>query len=87
MNMTSFPYYNVMAKAPAANITDQIASDYWLESGNYLNFDYLTVGWNIPRAKMVALYQQFAHLYVGEQSRHNNELQRTDSDDQQLCRQ
>ena len=51
MNMTSFPYYNVMAKAPAANITDQIASDYWLESGNYLNFDYLTVGWNIPVQK------------------------------------
>lgn len=48
MNMTSFPDYNVMADAPAANITDQTATDYWLESGNYLNFDYLTIGWNVP---------------------------------------
>ena len=51
MNMTSFPYYNVMTEAPKANITDQVASDYWLERGDYLNFDYLTVGWNLPIRK------------------------------------
>ena len=48
MNMTSFPDYNVMAKAPGMNIKDQIATDYWLERGDYLNVDYLTIGWNIP---------------------------------------
>lgn len=47
MNMSSFPDYNVMAKAPAQNIKDQTATDYWLERGDYLNFDYLTVGWNV----------------------------------------
>ena len=48
MNMSSFPDYNVMPQAPVQNIKDQTATDYWLEKGDYLNFDYLTVGWNIP---------------------------------------
>jgi TonB-linked SusC/RagA family outer membrane protein len=48
MNMGAFPSYNVMNEAPARNINDQTATDYYLESGDYLNFDYLTVGWNIP---------------------------------------
>lgn len=47
MNMSSFPDYNVMKKAPATNIKDQRATDYWLEKGDYLNFDYLTIGWNV----------------------------------------
>lgn len=51
MNMTSFPAYNVMEGAPEANIADQTATDYWLESGDYLNFDYVTVGWNVPVKK------------------------------------
>ena len=51
MNMTSFPAYNVMEGASEANIADQTATDYWLESGDYLNFDYVTVGWNVPVKK------------------------------------
>lgn len=47
-NLSSFPDYNVMKGAPERRIVDQNVSDYWLESGNYLNFDYLTVGWNAP---------------------------------------
>ena len=47
----SFPDYNVMAAAPQRNIYDQTATDYWLENGNYVNFDYLTIGWNIPLKK------------------------------------
>ena len=55
MNMASFPSYNVMKEAPARNIQDQTATDYWLENGNYLNFDYLTVGWNVPvRSKYIS---------------------------------
>jgi hypothetical protein len=46
--MSSFPEYNVMKKAPETNIKDQVATDYWLERGDYLNFDYLTLGWNVP---------------------------------------
>ena len=48
MNMNSFPDYNILKKAPAANIHDLTATDYWLESGDYVNIDYLTVGWNVP---------------------------------------
>lgn len=48
MNMGSLPYYNVFADAPQANIVDQTVTDYWLEKGDYLNIDYVTVGWNVP---------------------------------------
>ena len=48
MNMGSFPEYNVLAEAPIRNIKDQTATDYWLESGDYLNIDYITVGCNLP---------------------------------------
>lgn len=51
MNMNSFPDYNVMQGAPGKNIQDQTATDYWLEKGDYINFDYLTVGWNMPLGK------------------------------------
>ena len=51
MNMGSFPDYNVMKEAPEKRIKDQTATDYWLENGDYINFDYLTVGWNIPLGK------------------------------------
>lgn len=56
MNMNSLPDYNVLTEAPARNIHDLTATDYWLESGNYVNFDYLTVGWNVPIKK-----QRFLH--------------------------
>ena len=48
MNMASFPDYNVMKGAPEKNIHDQTITDYWLERGDYLNIDYLTLGWNVP---------------------------------------
>ena len=48
MNMSNFPDYNVFAEAPTRNIVDQNVTDYWLERGDYLNFDYLTIGWNTP---------------------------------------
>jgi hypothetical protein len=48
MNMQSLPNYNVMAGAPEENIHDQTISDYWLENGDYVNIDYLTVGWTVP---------------------------------------
>jgi hypothetical protein len=54
MNMNSLPGYNVLADAPARAIYDQTATDYWLERGDYLNIDYVTVGWNVPvRSKYI----------------------------------
>ena len=54
MNMLSLPNYNVMQGAPEMNIQDQTISDYWLERGDYVNIDYLTIGWNVPlRTKYV----------------------------------
>ncbi len=53
MNMGGFPEYNVLSDAPQQNIHDQTATDYWLEKGDYLNFDYVTVGWNIPITRVM----------------------------------
>ena len=48
MNMNILPDYNVMEEAPRQMIKDQTATDYWLEDGDYINFDYLTVGYDVP---------------------------------------
>lgn len=48
MNLGALPYYNVLAKAPEADIYDQKVTDYWLENGDFLNIDYITLGYNIP---------------------------------------
>ena len=56
MNMRIFPDYNVMEGAPQTNIKDQTATDYWLESGNYVNFDYVTAGWNVPLREGIRKY-------------------------------
>ena len=54
MNMLSLPNYNVMQGAPEMNIQDQDISDYWLEDGDYVNIDYVTIGWNVPlRSKYI----------------------------------
>ena len=49
--MDIFPDYNVLREAPSLNIQDQTATDYWLEKGDYINFDYLTIGWDVPLGK------------------------------------
>lgn len=48
MNVDIFPDYNILKNAPSRNIQDQTATDYWLEKGDYINFDYINVGWNVP---------------------------------------
>lgn len=53
-SMACFPDYNVFKDAPKKNIIDQRVSDYWLEKGDYLNFEHLTIGYNVPlRSKLV----------------------------------
>ena len=48
MNLAALPFYNVLAEAPAKGIMDQSVSDYWLERGDYVNIDYITIGWRVP---------------------------------------
>ena len=47
-NMSIFPDYNVLKGAPEKNIIDQNVSDYWLEKGDYVNIEHITIGYNIP---------------------------------------
>ena len=47
-NRSSFPDYTVLKGAPQKHIGDQRVSDYWLEKGNYLNLEHLTIGYNVP---------------------------------------
>ncbi|MBQ7440450.1 MAG: SusC/RagA family TonB-linked outer membrane protein [Prevotella sp.] len=51
MNVTSFPLYNLLAEAPKEDIKDQTVTDYWLENGDYVNIDYITLGWRVPLHK------------------------------------
>lgn len=62
MNMNIFPDYNVMEEAPQRNIKDQTATDYWLEKGNYVNFDYMTIGWNVPIEQVQKLKKYVSFL-------------------------
>lgn len=53
-NLLSLSNYNMLQGAPEKNIMDQTISDYWLENGDYVNIDYLTLGWNVPvRSKYI----------------------------------
>ena len=48
MNLGSMPFYNVLKNAPEKKIYDQQVTDYWLERGDYINFDYITIGYQVP---------------------------------------
>ncbi len=52
MNMNTFPTYNVLPDAPSMNIKDNTVTDYWLEKGNYVNIDYITLGYNFNVKKI-----------------------------------
>ena len=52
-NMSIFPDYNVLKGAPEKNTVDQNISDYWLEKGDYVNIEHLTIGFNIPLKSVV----------------------------------
>ncbi len=51
-NMSQFPTYNRLADAPEKKIYDQAISDYWLESGDFLHIDYITLGYNLQCDKI-----------------------------------
>lgn len=52
MNMNTFPTYNVLPEAPSMAIKDNTVTDYWLERGDYLNIDYITLGYNVDISKI-----------------------------------
>ncbi len=51
MNLASLPLYNVFEEAPQMKNVTQVITDYWLENGDYLNIDYITLGWHVPLKK------------------------------------
>ncbi|MBQ3190632.1 MAG: SusC/RagA family TonB-linked outer membrane protein [Bacteroides sp] len=62
-NMSIFPDYNVMKGAPEKNIIDQNVSDYWLENGDYINIEHLTMGYNVPlKSKSVKSFRLSASI-------------------------
>ncbi len=62
-NMSIFPDYNVMKGAPEKNIIDQNVSDYWLENGDYINIEHLTMGYNVPmKSKFVKSFRLSASI-------------------------
>ncbi|WP_321333675.1 TonB-dependent receptor [uncultured Bacteroides sp.] len=66
-NMNNFPTYNVLAKAPSLNggegIHDIQISDYWLKKGDYLNFEYASLGYTFTEKQLKATkYLKNLHL-------------------------
>lgn len=55
-NLALFPTYNVMQGALEKNIYDIKISDYYLEKGDYVNIEYITIGYNMPVSKMHIKY-------------------------------
>lgn len=47
-NLQSFPTYNVIDGALEKSIYDIKISDYYLEKGDYVNIEYITLGYNFP---------------------------------------
>ncbi len=48
--MGAFPVMNVMKGAPEKNIYELLHSDYYLEDGDYVNLEYITVGYNFGKS-------------------------------------
>lgn len=59
-NMSSFPTYNVLKSALKENsgkgINDIQISDYWLEKGDYMNFEYAQLGYNFTEKQLRATH-------------------------------
>ena len=53
-NMNNFPTYNVLADAPEKGIKDIQISDYWLEKGDYVSFEYITLGYTFNKKQLKA---------------------------------
>lgn len=81
MNLSQFPTYNALAKAPESKIYDQSISDYWLEKGNYLNIDYITLGYQHRLQEDREIREEYPCDILGEQRGYDHGLLRLISDD------
>ena len=61
-NLSNFPTYNVLSDAPEKGIKDIQISDYWLEKGDYVNFEYITLGYTFNKKQLKADWIQSIHL-------------------------
>lgn len=55
MNINQFPTYNVLKEAPSMNIRDSRVTDYWLEKGDYVHIEYMTLGYNFDFENVKAI--------------------------------
>lgn len=51
-NLSLYPTYNILDGALDKRIYDIKISDYYLENGNYVNIEYITLGYNLPVKKL-----------------------------------
>lgn len=65
-NMSNFPTYNVLKGADKLNngkgIRDIQISDYWLEKGDYVNFEYASLGYTFTKDMLKCKYLNNIHL-------------------------
>lgn len=65
-NMSNFPTYNILKGADKLNngkgIHDIQISDYWLEKGDYVNFEYASLGYTFTKEMLKCKYLNNIHL-------------------------
>lgn len=47
-DLAQFPTYNISPKAVERGIVGKSVSSYWLEKGDYVNINYISLGYNVP---------------------------------------
>ena len=51
-NLGAFPTYNVLKTAEELGVYNAQHTSYWLEKGDYVNLEYITLGYNLPASKL-----------------------------------
>jgi hypothetical protein len=51
-NLGAFPTYNVLKTAEELGVYNAQHTSYWLEKGDYVNIEYITLGYNLPASKL-----------------------------------
>lgn len=51
-NLGAFPTYNVLKTAEELGVYNAQHTSYWLEKGDYVNLEYITLGYNLPTSKL-----------------------------------
>ena len=51
-NLGAFPTYNVLKTAEELGVYNAQHTSYWLERGDYVNLEYITIGYNLPAQRL-----------------------------------